>query len=201
MLEQQTMIQNLREYIQYNSPSLSEFATKYSLHLSNLSSMLNGKRKFSSKLAFELEEKLKLERGFFTKVKDQSIKIPFVKIGDEDSKLQFDNAYFSLATSALVQTTDYKDLFAIHSSISIDREPLNQSIDKSHILIFDSSMSKLVGGKIYLIEYLGRLVLRKFNATKAEFTTDIPEIYAEISNLDKLKIIARLVYVIGVEVK
>lgn len=201
ILDQKTMIENLREYIQQNSPSLSEFAKTNELHLSNLSNMLNGKRKFSSKLAFELEDKLNLERGFFTKVKDQSIKIPFVKIGNDSCSLQFDNAYFSIATSALSQTTDYRDLFAIHSSIHIDREPLNQSIDKSHILIFDSSMSKLMEGKIYLIEYLGRLILRKFNATKAEFTTDIPEIYAEINNLDKLKVIARLVYVIGVEVK
>lgn len=201
MLEQHTMIQNLKEYIKYNSISLSEFAEKYGLHLSNLSNMLNGKRKFSSKLASELEGKLNLERGFFTKVKDQSMKIPFVKIGNDGCSLQFDNAYFSIALSTLVQTTDHKNLFAIHSSIPIDRETLNQSIDKSHILVFDSSMSKLMDNKIYLIDYLGHLILRKFNANLASFTTDVPEIYAEINNLDKLKVIARLVYVIGVEIR
>lgn len=201
MLEQHTMIQNLREYIQHNSPSLSEFAAKYGLHLSNLSNMLNGKRKFSLKLAFELEDRLNLERGYFSKVKDQSIKIPFVKIGHDSCSLQFDNAYFSITSSAFAQTTEYKDLFALHSSINIDREPLNKSVDKSHTLIFDSSMLKLIDDKIYLVEYLGHLILRKFKAEIAGFVADVPEIYAAICDLDKIKILARLVYVIGVEAK
>lgn len=201
ILEQQTMIQNLKDYIHKNSRSLSEFAKAHDLHLSNLSNTLNGRRKFSLKLAFELEDKLNLERGFFTKAKDESIKIPFVKVDNNSCSIQFDNAYFSITTSALVQTTEYKDLFAIHSSINIDREPLNKSVDKSHTLIFDSSMLKLIDDKIYLVEYLGHLILRKFKAEIAGFVADVPEIYAAICDLDKIKILARLVYVIGVEAK
>ena len=70
IIEQQTMIQNLKDYIQQNAGSLSEFAKTHNLYLSNLSNVLNGKRKFSTKLARELEDKLKLETGYFTKSKE-----------------------------------------------------------------------------------------------------------------------------------
>lgn len=201
ILDQQTMIENLKEYINKHFSSPSEFAKKYSLDTSNLSNMLSGKRKFTKRLAFELEDKLKLERGYFTRIKDESIKIPFMKINDDNYTLQFDNAYFSIAKAVLVQNTKYDDLFAIHSSIKIDREPLTKSIDKSHILIFDFSQLELINDKIYLIEYLGHLILRKFNTSISGYTTDIPEIYATINDLSKVNVLSRLVYTISVESK
>lgn len=201
VLDQQTMIQNLKDYINEHFSSTSEFAKEYSLDTSNLSNMLNGKRKFTKRLAFELEDKLKLERGYFTRAKDESIKIPFMKIGNDNLTLQFDTAYFSIAKAALVQHTEFNNLFVIHSSIKIDREPLIKSIDKSQLLIFDLSQLELVNDKIYLIEYLGHLILRKFSASISGYTTDIPEIYATINDLTKVKVLARLMYVISVGVK
>ena len=199
-LTQQIMIQNLKDYIQQNALSLSDFANNNNLHLSNLSNTLNGKRKFSAKLAFELEDRLWLDRGYFTKIKDQSIKIPFVKIdNNSSSKLQFDDVYFSIAKYALPQTKDYQKLYAVRSDL-IDSEPLYQDIYKSMILIFDSSELELIDNKIYIIEYMNHLILRKYCATTtAGFITDIPEIYAAINNVSIVKVLSRLVYTVDIK--
>lgn len=204
IIEQQTMIQNLKDYIQQNAGSLSEFAKTHNLYLSNLSNVLNGKRKFSTKLARELEDKLKLETGYFTKSKENNIKIPFNTINSEINELIFDNAFFSIQKALLGQNKVFNFLFAIHPSINFDRAAMQKRINKSQILIFDSQMIELIEDKIYLLRYKNQIVLRKYvnNAEKSGFfIADLSEIYSPIKHSEDVEILGRLLYTVDIEEK
>lgn len=204
IIDQQTMIQNLKDYIQQNSGSITEFARTHDLYLSNLSNILNGKRKFSTKLARELEGKLDLETGYFTKSKESNVKIPFNKINPEANDLVFDNAFFSIQKALLGQNKVFNFLFAIHPSINFDRSAMQKRINKSQILIFDSQMIDLIEDKIYLLRYKAQIVLRKYvnNVVENElFIADLSEIYTSIKCAEDVEILGRLLYTVDIEEK
>ncbi len=199
-LDQQTMIDNLREYINNNSSSLTEFASAHNIYLSNLSNILNGKRKFSTKLARELEGKLDLEKGYFTRQKNNTVKIPFQKIDEMANNIIFDKAHFSIELNLLTQNNQYNSLFAIHPSINLDRAAVISHISKSDILIFDSDKKELINNKIYLLRYKSQIIIRIFDENNY-FTTDMPEIYASIPFSDEIELLGRLLYTINIEEK
>ncbi len=201
IIEQQTMIQNLRDYIHQNSTSVTAFAKIHNLYLSNLSNILNGKRTFSIKLARELEDKLNLETGYFTRSKESSIKIPFNNINYETSELVPDKAYFSIEKELLGQSKIFNFLFAIHPSINLDRSAMQKRLLKSQILIFDSQQADLLDNKIYLLRYKNQIILRKYvdNIEMQDyFVADLSEIYASIKHSKEVEVLGRLLYTVNI---
>ena len=145
-----------------------------------------------------------MKTGYFTKSKENNIRIPFNAINSEKSELIFDNAFFSIQKALLGQNKVFNFLFAIHPSINFDRSAMQKHINKSQILIFDAQMIELIEDKIYLLRYKDQIVLRKYvnNAEKSEFfIADLSEIYTPIKYSEDVEILGRLLYTVDIEGK
>lgn len=87
-------------------------------------------------------------------------------------------------------------LFALQPKLDLEKEALDQTIDKSKTLVFDASDTKPIDGKIYLICVANKLFLRRFiDADEMKyFDTDYPQQYEKILPDSSHEVVARLIY-------
>jgi hypothetical protein len=87
-------------------------------------------------------------------------------------------------------------LFAIQPKLDLEKEALDQTIDKSKTLVFDASDTKPIDGKIYLICVANKLFLRRFIDADGMkyFDTDYPQQYEKILPDSSYEVVARLIY-------
>lgn len=200
----------LKNYLEDNKnkyKSLTEFAKFVGLFASNLSPILNGEKKFTDKLAKTLEDKLGLESGFFSTVvasNNSDILIPYRRLKQAQSHkilLVEDGTFISLEANSISSKYKVDNLFALHPDFDLDKEALNQSIDKSKSLIFDMSDTCTVLNKIYLIYFADKLLLRRYTIVNDVrfFDTD-SSLYSKITaDGDDVEVIARLVYSVSLK--
>lgn len=200
----------LKNYLEDNKnkyKSLTEFAKFVGLFASNLSPILNGEKKFTDKLAKTLEDKLGLESGFFSTVgasNNSDFLIPYRGLKQTQNHkvlLVEDGTFISLEANSISRKYKVDNLFALHPDFDLDKEALNQSIDKSKSLIFDMSDTSPVLNKIYLIYFADKLLLRRYTIVNDVrfFDTD-SSLYSKItSDGDDVEVIARLVYSVSLK--
>lgn len=180
--EQQVMVNNLKNYINNNFSSLTEFSNTTCIALPNISNILKGSRKFSKKLALRLEQVFNLESGYFTK-SNEDIRVPFFKIDIEAGKLIFDNSYWTLENKAGLSANN---LFALYSGVDT-------------ILIFNTSELELFDCKSYFVKCNNQFVLCKYYLADDCFHTDQPQLYSHIYSQKSVNIIARLIFKITIK--
>ena len=197
---------NLKNYLEENKEeykSLTDFAKRLGLYVSNLSPILNGEKRFTDKLDETMEDKLNLPKGSLSALsKSTSILIPFCKLNnkhkDKNGVLTRLGEFIELNRETFrPEHRDNKDLFALKPNINIGRDAMANSVNDEKILIFDKSSTQLIKDKIYLILFYENLFLRrcKIEGNSIIFDSDKPEIYSKIiySGQDVV-IVGRLLY-------
>ena len=196
----------VKNYLEENKAkfkSLTEFAKHIGMYVSNLSPILNGEKRFTDKLAENMEDKLNLPRGSLSALsKSTSILIPFYKFNGKpkhkNSVLLEQGEFLELNRETIrSEHQDIKTLFAIKPNINIGVDAMNKTINCEKILIFNTAETQLVNEKIYLILFYENLFLRRCKIERDHiiFDSDKPEIYSKIIYGSKdVTVLGRLLY-------
>lgn len=201
-------VSNLKKILIESGKSITQLAKECGMFTSNISSVLNGDRKFTNKLAHNIETNLGLKPGFLSmSIKENRLEylIEFKTISQQASspqELRNTGGFLSIRKD-LLNKHDLKtdNLFAINSSFEIDKKALSNTIDESKTLIFDSLSTKLEHGKIYLLRYKSQFLLRRFilRDKQSYFETDQPDLYTNIIyDATKIECFGRLIFALNV---
>lgn len=149
---------NLKEYIRNNYSTSSEFAKVINITTSNLSNILNGKRKFSHKYIEKIEHELKLDSGYF--LRKRPTKIPFLKLCCAHQSLEITHAYLD-SDKPLLEISDYSNLYVL-SYIELKKIANGINLKSgSNFILRELKTLQLIVDKIYLILYKNIFILRR----------------------------------------